>query len=159
MLKSLLVFVTGLLLVNVNAKVKVNHNPHYVCTSLKDDTDYYTYNKNMQFNFPQSWTQISTNNTCTYDCEPCYPYVVDNKVYNIGYHAHCRMTEIESQKLGLYDDTEISPKQIIKLPLENIYSVPWLRWAFLGSAVIIPSTSVQISIRSASSAAPIIDAV
>jgi hypothetical protein len=80
MLKSIFAF---LLTITIS-----NALPNYVCTT-SSEIDYYSNNIKDQFNFPSDWKQISTNNTCTYECEPCFPYAINNKIYNIGYHLKC----------------------------------------------------------------------
>jgi hypothetical protein len=80
MLKSIFAFLLTIILSNAL--------PNYVCTT-SSEIDYYSNNIKDQFNFPSDWKQISTNNTCTYECEPCFPYAINNKIYNIGYHLKC----------------------------------------------------------------------
>ena len=80
MLKSIFAF---LLTISIS-----NALPNYVCTT-SSEIDYYSNNIKEQFNFPSDWKQISTNNTCTHECEPCFPYTINNKIYNIGYHLKC----------------------------------------------------------------------
>lgn len=122
-------------------------NNNYVCTITNNNImyDYVSPDNMIQFNIPTIMKQTNMNNVCLPECEPCYPYIINNKVYNIGYYAECKLSDSENLKAGLLEEpdepdekhsfssatfTEKSkdflvnePDYILpKLPLDQVYS-------------------------------------
>ena len=121
----------------------INMNDNYVCTTSNNNimTDYVSSNKNIQFNTPTNMKQTNVNNVCLPECEPCYPYIINNMVYDIGYYAECKLSDAENLKVGLLEEPDVKlrfssatftekskdflvnePDYILpKLPLDQIY--------------------------------------
>lgn len=124
-----------------------NVNANYVCSTHNNNeyNDYVSTDKIIQFNVPIDLEQTNTNNVCLPECEPCFPYTINNYVYNIGYYAECKLTGPDNLKAGLLEEpdepdekhsfssatfTEKSKDFLVnepdymlpKLPLDQVYS-------------------------------------
>jgi hypothetical protein len=102
-----------------------NTNANYVCSTHNNNvyTDYISSDKIIQFNVPIDLKQTNTDNVCLPECVPCFPYIIDSKVYNIGYYAECKLSGPENLKAGLLEEPDEKPDYILpKLPLDQVYS-------------------------------------
>ena len=117
MLKSIIVSLLTIL--TLSSAHNVNDN--YVCTIYNNNvyTDYVSSEKIIQFNAPIDLKQTNTNNVCLPECMPCFPYIIDSKVYNIGYYAECKLSDPENLKAGLLEEPDY---MLPKLPLDQVYS-------------------------------------
>lgn len=108
---------------------------NYVCSIYNNNNneynDYVSTDKIIQFNTPIDMKQTNTNNVCLPECEPCFPYTINNNVYNIGYYAECKLSGPENLKAGLLDEPDEKSKDFLvnepdymlpKLSLDQVYS-------------------------------------
>jgi hypothetical protein len=102
----------------------VNMIDNYVCTTTNNNImyDYVSPDNMIQFNIPTIMKQTNMNNVCLPECEPCYPYIINNKVYNIGYYAECKLSDSENLKAGLLEEPDEPDYILPKLPLDQVYS-------------------------------------
>jgi hypothetical protein len=85
-------------------------------------TDYISSDKIIQFNAPIDLKQTNTDNICLPECEPCFPYTINNNVYNIGYYAECKLSGPENLKAGLLEEPYEPDHMLPKLPLDQVHS-------------------------------------